>query len=197
MNDPSIRDQKAALRERFRSERERITVGEWEMASVAVCGRLLALPEILLARTVHLYWPMVQHGELSTSPLLDVLHGRGSRVVMPVVTSFEGAPQLEHRLYTGPACLRENRWGIAEPHGTPLVPPNELDAVVVPAFGADRRGFRIGHGRGFYDAFLRETEAFTACAVYARCLVDRVPDEPHDVAVHAVVTEDETARSTR
>ena len=197
MNDPSIRDQKAALRERFRAARQALTLGEWEMASVAVCGRLLALPEILIARTVHLYWPMVQHGELSTSPLLDVLHGRGSRVVMPVVTGFDGTPTMEHRRYTGPDCLRENRWGIAEPHGTEVVAPGELDAVVVPAFGADRRGFRIGHGRGFYDAFLRETDAFTVCAVYAHSLVDEVPDEPHDVAVDAVVTENETVRPAR
>ena len=164
------------------------------MASVAVCGRLLALPELLLAQTVHLYWPMAERGELGTSPLLDVLHGRGSRVVLPVVADFEGAPQLVHRLYTGPECLQLNRWGIAEPHGTKEILPADLDAVVVPALGADRRGYRIGYGRGFYDAFLRETDAFTACAVYADSLIDRVPDEPHDVAVDAVVTEAETVR---
>ena len=165
------------------------------MASVAMCGRLLALPEIRRAQTVHLYWPMVQHGEPSTSPLVDVLHGRGTRVVMPVVAAFEGRPRLEHRRYTGPECLRQNRWGIAEPHGTEPVATSELDVVVVPALGADRRGYRIGHGKGFYDAFLSETDAFTVCAIYADSLVDRLPDEPHDVAVQAVVTEDETLRT--
>ena len=194
MTSLSIREQKAALRARFKAERQLLTVEAWEMASVAVCGRLLALPEIRQARTVHLYWPMLQHGELSTSPLVDVLHGRGSRVVMPVVAAFSGAPRLEHRLYTGRACLVENRWGIAEPQGTERVDPAEIDAVVVPAFGADRRGYRIGHGRGFYDAFLADLGAFSVCAVYAQSLLDEVPHEPHDVAVDAVVTEDETVR---
>jgi 5-formyltetrahydrofolate cyclo-ligase len=191
----SIQQQKADLRARFKSQRQRLTLDDWQMASVAVCGRLLALPEVLLARTVHLYWPMAERGELSTLPLLDVLHGRGSRVVLPVVTAFEGEPKLEHRLYTGPDCLQVNRWGIAEPHGTEQVDPAGLDAIVVPALGADRRGYRVGYGRGFYDAFLGQTDAFTACAVYAEGLLDHVPNEPHDVATHAVVTERETVRA--
>ena len=29
-----------------------------------------------------------------------------------------------------------------------------IDLIVVPAICFDRRGFRIGYGKGFYDAFL-------------------------------------------
>ena len=87
--------------------------------------------------------------------------------------------------------MRSNRWGILEPHGTPEVDLDTLDAVVVPAFGAGRNGHRIGHGRGFYDAFLSTIDAPAIGAVFAECFVDHVPADVHDVPLDMIVSERE------
>jgi 5-formyltetrahydrofolate cyclo-ligase len=112
---------------------------------------------------------------------------------LPVVTSFtNGTPSMTHRRYEGDEALRPNRWGLQEPIGTDAVPPDALDGIIVPAFGAGRNGHRIGHGRGYYDAFLADLGAPTIALVYDACLVDTIPAAPHDVPMSAIVTEHET-----
>jgi 5-formyltetrahydrofolate cyclo-ligase len=187
---------KAALRERFHAARLALSEAESAQRSAAICARILALPEIEGAKTVHVYWPLVHRREVDTRPLIRHLHGRGHRVVLPVVATTPGAPELGHVVFIGEENLRANPWGILEPEG-PAVPTSEIDAVVVPAFGAGRNGHRIGHGWGYYDAFLTGLDAVTIGAVYAACLVATIPAEAHDVPLDIVVTENEVIRPPR
>lgn len=185
---------KAALRARFRAVREALSPEAYAAASAAICERIAALPEVERAQTVHVYWPLVHRREVDTRPLIRRLVARGARVVLPVVVGFEGAPVLRHVAFRGEEHLQPNRWGIDEPIGPEEVSPEELDAVVVPALGAGRDGHRLGHGRGFYDAFLAGCPAARIGAVYAATLVPRVPAEPHDVPLDVIVTEEEVLR---
>lgn len=185
---------KAALRARFRAAREALAPEAYAAASEAICARLEALPEIAQARTVHVYWPMVHRREVDTRPLIRRLVARGALVVLPVVAAFEGAPVLRHVAFRGEEHLRPNRWGIDEPGGPEEVDPARLEAVVVPALGAGRDGHRLGHGRGFYDAFLAGCRAARVGAVYAAALVPALPAEPHDVPLDVIVTEAEVLR---
>ena len=190
---------KADLRAQFRTYRARLTPAERDQKSRAIAARLQALPELQAARTVHLYWPMDARGEVDVRPLASWLQTQKKQLVLPVVRTFvsdgtEGPPRMEARAFDGIHALQPNRWGVLEPVGTPAVPPEAIDVVVVPALGAGRNGHRIGYGRGYYDAFLAALEAVLVCPVYAACLVEAVPGEPHDVPVHALVTEAETVR---
>ena len=197
MTAETVSQQKEALRQRFAAYREQLSRAEHARRSTRIVARLQALPELGSAKVVHCYWPLVQRGEIDTRPFIERLHATGCTVALPVVTSFEGgAPAMNACRYGGPDCLRENRWGLAEPAGTDAVPPEALDAVVVPAFGAGRRGgHRIGHGRGFYDAFLANVDAPAVALVYEACLVEQVPAEAHDVPMDVIVTERETLRA--
>ncbi|MEM1041755.1 MAG: 5-formyltetrahydrofolate cyclo-ligase [Bacteroidota bacterium] len=194
MADLRLHAEKAALRARFRDARLALTDAEAAAHSTAICERIAALPEVKAAGTVHVYWPVTARREVDTRPLVRRLHGAGTRVVLPVVADFDGAPRLRHVRFEGEDRMQTNHWGIAEPVGTADADPSDLDVVIVPAFGAGRGGHRIGHGRGFYDAFLAGLAAVTVGAVYAACLVDAVPAEAHDVALGIVVTEREVVR---
>lgn len=185
---------KSDLRARFRAARKTLSEGAYAERSAAIVTRLAALPEVAAAQTVHVYWPLAQRREVDTRPLIDRLAARGVRVVLPVVLQESNTPRLRHALYEGREALHEGAWGIPEPAGTATVEPEELDVIVVPAFGAGRNGHRIGHGAGYYDAFLRGLSAFTVCPVYDACLVRAVPAEAHDVPVAAVVTETQILR---
>lgn len=187
---------KEALRERFRTYRTTLAPEDVAAKSAAIVERVCTLPAIRQAQTVHCYWPLVERGEIDTRPLIRQLHAEGARVVLPVVTRFDGPPTLEHRCYDGHASLTVNRWGLYEPDGTACVSPDTLDVVIVPALGAGRNGHRIGHGFGYYDAFLAPLDVPTVALVYDACLVDRVPPAPHDVPVSTIVTEYEIVRPT-
>jgi 5-formyltetrahydrofolate cyclo-ligase len=66
----------------------------------------------------------------------------------------------------------------------------EAELVVVPAVAVDRTGIRLGRGGGSYDRALTRVNPGTriAAVLYPEELVERLPAEPHDVRVHAVVT---------
>ena len=186
-------DTKETLRERFRAYRTALAPDDVAAKSAAIREQVAALPTVETARTLHCYWPMAARGEIDTRPLIRDLHRQGVDIVLPVVTNFtDGAPAMTHRRYTGDDALRRNRWGVQEPTDTDVVSPDALDVVIVPAFGAGRNGHRVGHGRGYYDAFLAELDVPTIALVYDACLVDAVPADAHDVPVSTIVTEHET-----
>ena len=189
---------KDSLRERFREYRTSLSESEYERLSLAVTENVIELPELQHARTVHVYWPILEQREVDTRPLIRMLRARGCEIVLPVVLTFRSTPdgtqRLAHIRYPEEEALRVNRWGIAEPHPGQRVPIHEIDAVIVPALGAGRNGHRIGHGLGYYDEFLSEVSAVKVCLIYSSCLADWVPFERHDVPVDVLVSESSVIR---
>ena len=52
--------------------------------------------------------------------------------------------------------FEENPFSIPEPVGCESLHPAELDMVLVPLLTFDKKGFRVGYGKGFYDRFLHQ-----------------------------------------
>lgn len=177
-------------RTRFRSYRRSLPDPSYRARSAIICCRLFAHPVVARASVIHVYWPLLDQGEVDTRPLIQALRGLGTTMVLPVVTSFDPAsPTMEHRVYEGPSSLTTNRWGIREPTDTERVPPDAIDTAVVPALGADRNGNRIGQGGGYYDTFLEAVEGPRILPLYSACVAPSVPTAPHDVPITDIVTE--------
>jgi 5-formyltetrahydrofolate cyclo-ligase len=127
--------------------------------------------------------------EPGSADLLDALVADGRRVLLPVVT---GAAPLDWAEYTGPDALRPGRYGLREPAGPRLGPAaiGRADAVLVPALAVDRRGVRLGRGGGHYDRSLPLAAPGAALVAVIRDdeWVQRLPDEPHDVRMTALLT---------
>lgn|SRR5215203_3429293 len=52
--------------------------------------------------------------------------------------------------------FEKNSFFIHEPGSGESLSPKEIDMVLVPLLAFDKRGFRIGYGKGFYDRFLQQ-----------------------------------------
>jgi 5-formyltetrahydrofolate cyclo-ligase len=63
---------------------------------------------------------------------------------------------LENVGVTRDSMFIENKWQILEPSGDNLIEIKNLDAVLTPLLAFDKRGFRCGYGKGFYDRFLQK-----------------------------------------
>ena len=92
-------------------------------------------------------------------------------------------------MHTGPL---EGRRGLLEPGGPTLGVDaiGTADLVLAPGLAVDPRGMRMGKGGGCYDRALGRVPVGTpVCVVlFDHERVDRVPSEPHDRQVNAVVT---------
>lgn len=92
-------------------------------------------------------------------------------------------------------CLIKNPWGISEPDEKKCnsFPAQKIDLVIVPALMADKKGFRLGYGKGFYDRLIPKLdEKCTKIVAIAHCLIcEELPKEAHDSCVDFVVSEEE------
>ncbi|MDD5199107.1 MAG: 5-formyltetrahydrofolate cyclo-ligase [Terrimicrobiaceae bacterium] len=116
--------------------------------------------------------------------------GAKQRVAVPRV---EGDRLVFHRV-EGLWELARGPFGAREPAAdeTTRVEAGEAEIVLVPGVAFDREGTRLGRGRGFYDRFLADPAlAARRIAICFACqIVERVPVEPHDAEVDALLTED-------
>lgn len=132
--------------------------------------------------------------EPDTSLLLDALREAGRRVLLPVLGPGLARSWAEYR---GRDDLQVQAPGRPpEPAGA-VFDADELaaaEAVLVPALAVDPAGTRLGQGGGWYDRALlsaRHATPVFAMLHEAELLSDvQLPRAEHDVAVHAVITEE-------
>ncbi|WP_373569306.1 5-formyltetrahydrofolate cyclo-ligase [Streptomyces sp. FXY-T5] len=171
-----------------------MTADDLRETSAALAGRALELSELGRAGTVAAYVSV--GSEPGTRALLDALHARGVRVLLPALLPDN---DLDWGAYEGEGSLARvqhgGRMALFEPAGERLGPDavTSADAVLLPGLAVDARGMRLGRGGGSYDRVLARLEragAHPALVVllYDSEVVAHVPEEPHDQPVHAVVT---------
>jgi len=156
-----------------------------------ICGKFAASPEYASARTVMLF---VDFGdEVRTRHLLAAALEEGKAVVVPYC---EGDVLKLFRLMSTDE-LSPGTWGILEPKAElrarcdRRIGMDEVDLVMVPGVAFDRRGGRLGHGKGYYDKLLVTARADTPLiAVAFECqMFPEVPMLPHDATMDKVITE--------
>lgn len=144
----------------------------------------LVLPRLLGARVVAAYHPL--RDEISPAPILAGL-GEGQRHCLPWFAHRDAIFLWRE----GPAT-EPSPWGVAQPSAdAEALLPN---VVLVPIVLADRRGARIGHGKGHYDRALANLRdggrpIMTIGLCWSDQLVDGpLPAEPWDIRLDAVAT---------
>jgi 5-formyltetrahydrofolate cyclo-ligase len=141
----------------------------------------------------HAYQTMPHKHEVDTIDYMDFVRERHPQVhiVVPVVDEVNHI--LRHAYVHEDIEMRKNKWGILEPHmPVDFIHPLQVDMVIVPMLGFDNRGHRLGYGAGYYDQFLALTRP--ACIKIGICfeaghLTTALPNEPHDIPLDFVVTE--------
>ncbi|MFB7281804.1 5-formyltetrahydrofolate cyclo-ligase [Streptomyces hydrogenans] len=184
--------EKALLRRRLLDARAALPPEALALTAEALAGHGLALPELAGAETVAAYVSVGR--EPGTRALLDALRARGTRVLLPVLLPDN---DLDWAVYEGPESLARAGRGLLEPTGPRLGPDAvcAAGAVLLPGLAVDARGMRLGRGGGSYDRVLARLaragkDPALVVLLYADEVVARVPEEPHDHPVHAVVTPD-------
>ena len=176
---------KDALREHGLAERRRFARSLAPELRAALETQLaeIVLPHLMTARTVAAYHPL--RDEISPYGIVERL-GASQAWALPWFAGRDA--RMIWR--SGPAA-EASPWGVLQPAAdAPAVAP---DTVLVPIVLADRRGTRLGHGKGHYDrglAHLRESgPVFAIGLCWESQLVDfPIPADPWDVPLDAIAT---------
>jgi 5-formyltetrahydrofolate cyclo-ligase len=151
---------------------------------------VLSLPQYAAARTV--LATMAIGSEWDTGGFLARAAADGKGIVLPRVTPPPRRLQL-HAVGDIERDLVAGVWNIPEPDPArcAAVSIEDVDFALVPALAADREGFRLGYGAGYFDGLLGGRTAKTFCVTgAARPLSssERLPNGAHDVAVTSCST---------
>lgn len=100
---------------------------------------------------IHIFLPITSKNEVNTYPLIEVLHSEGKEII--VSKTYWKTKSMPTYIYN-PQKIKMSRQGIPEPYDSVPFPSQKLDAVIVPLLISDKKGHRVGYGKGFYDRFL-------------------------------------------
>ena len=189
-----VNAQRRDLRHQLAERRRALPPAERIAAAQGLRRSLEQLPEYFTDARVAGYW--ASHGELPLNLVIPPLATRGQQFLLPVIGAGR---QLRFAPWKAGDGVQPNRYGIPEPVDPPeLLEPFQIDLVLVPLLGFDRRGNRLGHGGGYYDrsfAFLNEqvrpTEPLLVGIAYAFQELPEVEEEDWDVPLDVIATERE------
>ena len=88
--------------------------------------------------------------------------------------------------------LTEGCFGILEPTSCNYFTDN-IDLVITPSIVFDKKGYRLGYGKGYYDKYFAKNKYKTSIGLsYDKLLQERVPTDKHDKKVDIIITEEKT-----
>ena len=189
-----LRAQKARMRKDILARRAALSPAAQARAAGSLAARAEAFGTTA-GRIVAGYHPI--RGEIDPRPLLARLEADGAELALPaMVDTAEG---LAFRRYRTGDRLEPGRFSTLEPADDAATIHPEI--VLVPLVAFDRRGGRLGYGKGCYDralAALERTAPVVAIGL-AHVLqeVDAVPAEDHDRRLDAILTDEALIAVTR
>lgn len=184
-------EEKKQARREYRRRLAGLDRAEVAEKSALITARALALPQLQTAGTVGAYASI--GNEVATENLLAALLAAGKDLVLPVV---KGEGVMEFRAVTDMGRLTPGVFGIPEPREGEVCPPEKIDLLFIPGLAFDRRGGRLGRGKGYYDRYLalaatRRPDLVKVGLAFSVQLMAAVPRDDRDLLMDLLVTEEE------
>lgn len=187
-----IAAQKHQLRAEMKAVRTRLNAENPDAANLIAANA----PEILLktpAKVIASYLPI--GSEIDPSILAQKLTCDGKTLCLPRLD--QDAEKLEFFAWNFGDPIEEGPFSLIQPSGlSKQVHPTLL---LVPLLAFDRRGARLGYGKGYYDRAIGklQTRIFLCGVGFANQEVPTVPTEQHDRKLDWVVTDKEAICMSR
>lgn len=147
---------KKELRVKYKALRAELSSEDIEDKSLSIANQAVKW-DIWNKLYYHLFLPITEHKEVDTEFLLQVLQGKDKEILVSK-SNFETRKMI-HFLMTDNTKFKKNEYNIPEPLDGIEVPSSKIDVVFVPLLAFDKKGNRVGYGKGFYDNFLSECRA--------------------------------------
>ncbi|MFQ5835044.1 MAG: 5-formyltetrahydrofolate cyclo-ligase [bacterium] len=181
---------KSLLRKRILALRRSQSPQAIERKSDEIKRKLLGIRQFSEAGTILFY--LALGDEVQTEKMIEESLKLGKRVAVPLINSRHDQILIS-KLKDPERELEPGTLGIFQPKKNFYRPLKieELELVIVPGVALDKRGNRLGFGKGFYDRFLKKTpdRIKSIALAFELQLVDDIPTQSHDARVDYIITE--------
>ncbi len=182
---------KIFIRKRIIKTWESLDEAEIASKSRGVEKNFFELAELEKIENLLIY--MAGSKEVQTKNIINTCIKKNIKIYLPAVDvlkdriSFYRVCDINNELEKGP-------FGIYQPKVNErnlLKDENAIDLIVVPGLAFDKRGGRIGSGKGFYDKFLATVPSCKSIIALAfeYQIVDEITLSSHDILMHKIITE--------
>lgn len=181
----ALNEQKAALRKKVRSKLKNLLPETRQSDSEKLCAKLKEQSFWKSAVAVLFFAPLPE--EIDLWPLVE----ESVKVKIVTLPCFDSDKQLytSHHIKNIHVEIMPGQFGIREPlAGSIEIPLAKLDLILVPGVAFDRRGHRLGRGKGFYDRLLEKFRGVKCGIAFDEQLVAAVPVEKLDVKMDFILT---------
>lgn len=186
-----ISNDKMQLRQQAKEFRKSLSSAQIDARSLEIFKTLRSVNAFNNADAVLFYAPL--KGEINTFLLMKELLLQNRNIYLPITAdedmNFYKINDLSvlkegdfHVLI--PPALEEKRW---------KAQTGENICMIVPGLMFDKKGNRLGYGKGFYDRFIAKTEErcnlITIALSYEEMVKDGIPSEDMDKPIDIIITE--------
>jgi 5-formyltetrahydrofolate cyclo-ligase len=100
------------------------------------------------------YWPIETKHEPNTHLFTDYLEFLNPEIVVCYPKVDLVSFKMQSIQTNDDTRFIKNNYEIYEPQHGEIISPGGLDMIFVPLLAVDKKGYRVGYGKGYYDRFL-------------------------------------------
>lgn len=182
---PDERNSMTKQLQRLRAKEINLTLDEEYIknSDAQITEKILSSMEYRCASTVFVY---VSAGfEPDTMKIIEHALSHGKTVCVPLC---EDGETMSARLVTRVTALEIGMYGLFEPpKNAVVIPPSKINLCILPCVAADKNGNRLGHGRGYYDRFLKNCRAKRMVLCRKKLLFDEIVTDSQDIKCDKVI----------
>lgn len=184
----TLREEKNKLRAVYKQLRKQIPPAEKAKRDQKICAHFLSLASYRYADTLLLYYP--RPDEVDTRPIIEDALKSGKKVALP---RCRDGGQMDFHFISGLTDLTDGRFNIPEPSAAcPRFDKQSICKsilILVPGLAFDKKGYRLGYGKGYYDRYLSDVRIQSVGLAYSNCLTKQLPKGKYDLPVDLIVSE--------
>lgn len=140
---------KSEIRKLYLEKRKSLSEEEIFMFSEKIFENFVNYFKPVSEQKVHIFIPIKKFKEIDTQIFIDYFLSRNIRVFVPKILDTK---LISVEIFTD-TKFETNNWGISEPVSNEDSQVDDFDFIITPLLYCDKKGNRVGYGKGFYDAF--------------------------------------------
>ena len=141
---------KIKARKKYFKLREKLDNEQLVSKSISIANNALNLP-IWEFNFFHIFLSIQNKVEVDTTPIINILIGKDKEILISK-SDFNNL-SMKSYIFNEKTLLKKNKYGIPEPINGKEFKEN-IDVIFIPLLAYDKKGNRVGYGKGFYDRFL-------------------------------------------
>lgn len=175
---------KKNLRQKLLAKRLGLTPREVADKSIAIFKKIVESSLLAHAKKVSCYIPI--NNEVDTKPIINFLVEAGADIYLPKFS--DGEYKLVR--FASWDDLGKGPYQIPEPEDNDVINAPQIDLAFLPGVAFDKKGMRLGYGKGVFDKLFANSKAVRVGLAYEFQIADVIPKESHDLKMDFILTEE-------